>query len=93
MELASIIFVQVVIIFILLALGYGVTKAGMVKDSGLKQITDILLYVVTPCLLINSYQKEFSKELVSGLLIAGGFSLIIHLVAILNQLNLLRETP
>ena len=83
MELASIIFVQVVIIFILLGLGFGVTKAGMVKDSGLKQITDILLYVVTPCLLINSYQKEFSKELVSGLLIAGGFSLIIHLVAIL----------
>ena len=33
MELGSIIFVQVVIIFILLAIGYGLSKSGMIKGK------------------------------------------------------------
>ena len=82
MELSSIVFLQVMIIFVLLALGFTLSKIGMVKDSGLKQITDVLLYVVTPCLIVNAYQKEFSKELISGLLIGFVFSLIIHIVGI-----------
>ena len=82
MELSSIIFVQVMIIFMLLALGFVLTRIKVVTDAGLKQITDILLYTVTPCLLVNAYQKDFSQELASGLLWGFGFALIIHVVAI-----------
>jgi len=91
MELSSIVFVQVMIVFVLLALGYVLSKSGMVKDSGLKQITDILLYVVTPCLLVNAYQKDFSKELISGLVIGFGFAIIIHLVGIVISTIIFRK--
>lgn len=83
MELSTIVFTQVLIIFVLLMLGVVLTKIGMIKDSGLKQITDILLYVVTPCLVVNAYQKEFSQELASGLLASFVFSIIFHIVSIL----------
>ena len=83
MELSAIVFTQVLIIFVLLFLGVVLTKIGMIKDSGLKQITDVLLYVVTPCLIVNAYQKEFSPELASGLAASFVFSVIFHIVSIL----------
>lgn len=93
MELSSIIFVQVMIIFVLLALGFLLTRKGMLKDAGLKQITDVLLYVVTPCLLINAYQKEFSVELISGLLIGAVFSLVIQVIGIILATVSFKKEP
>ncbi len=83
MELSGIVFVQVLIIFILIAVGFVLAKTGLINEKGTRQMTDILLMVVTPCVLINAYQKEFSSELIKGLLMSAFFSLIIHIVGIL----------
>ena len=58
MELSKIIFVQVLIIFILMAVGFVLAKTDKLTEKGVKQFTDLLLNIVTPCLLINAFQKE-----------------------------------
>ncbi len=83
MELSGIVFVQVLIIFVLIAVGFVLSKAGIINEKGTNQMTDILLMIVTPCVLINAYQKEFSGELIVGLVMAAVFSLIIHAVGII----------
>lgn len=83
MELSAVVFIQVVIIFILMLIGFVLSKTGILKEDGIGQMTDILLMLVTPCVLINAYQKEFSTDLLIGLLAAAFFSLVINIAGII----------
>lgn len=82
MELSGVIFVQVLIIFILMSIGFIFAKAKLINEKGTRQMTDILLLVVAPCVLIKAYQKEFSIDLVKGLIYATLFSVLVHIVGI-----------
>ncbi len=82
MELSGIVFVQVLIIFVLMSVGFVFAKANLINEKGTRQMTDILLMIVAPCVLINAYQKEFSVDMLKGLLYAAMFSVIIHVVGI-----------
>lgn len=85
MLLAKDVSLQVCIMFIYIASGFVLTKAKKLSDTGAASITNILLLLVTPCVLIQSYQgkiDEFSPSLFAGLSIAAGFTLLVHLIAI-----------
>lgn len=83
MGLSGTVFIQVVIMSILIFVGFILTKTNVINEKGTRQMTDILLKVVTPCVLISAYQKDFSIDLAGGLLISALFAVIIHIVAIL----------
>ena len=61
---------QVLVLFVLIAVGFVCGKKGILTDSSSKHITDIVLYVVTPCVMITAFQREFSFELLGKILIA-----------------------
>ncbi len=82
MGLSAIVFEQVLIIFILIAVGFVLSKTGVINEKGTRQMTEILLMVVTPCVLINAYQKEFSPELIKGLLLSVLLAVVVHIVGI-----------
>ena len=77
MELAYDVGVNVIIIFILMAVGFGLQKLNFFTKEGIKQMTNFLLNVVSPCVLIEAYQKEFQKELVFQLSSAALFTVVI----------------
>lgn len=81
MELAITVAIQVLIIFVLISVGFILTKTKIINDKGVKQLTDILLIAVTPCVIIKAYQREFHAELLKGLLLAMLASVIIHIIA------------
>lgn len=60
---------QVLVLFILIGIGFLCGKKGILTDSSSKKITDIVLYVVTPCVMISAFQREFSMELLGNILI------------------------
>ena len=45
---------QVFILFILIGIGFVGTKAGIIKKEGVSTITEIMLYIVTPCVIIHA---------------------------------------
>jgi len=59
----------VLILFILIAVGFLCNKTKILTDSALKGLTNFVLYVVTPCVIVNSYQREFDKNMLRGLFI------------------------
>lgn len=61
---------QVLVLFVLIAVGFVCGKKGILNDSSSRHITDIVLYVVTPCVMITAFQRKFSFELLSKILIA-----------------------
>lgn len=60
---------QVIILFVLIAVGFVCSKVRLFDDKAVKGFTDFVLYVVTPCVIINSYQRQFEPSMLRGLLI------------------------
>lgn len=61
---------QVVILFILIAIGFVSRKANIIKDNAVKGMTNLVLYFATPCVIITSFHDcEFNNEMLMGLLI------------------------
>ncbi len=84
MDLALDVTIQVIIIFLLMGIGFIFNKTGKLTSEGIKQITNILLTIVTPCVLIDAYQKKvFNQQLLKELVFAAGLSLVVQLAAIL----------
>lgn len=61
---------QVLVLFILIAIGALLSKFGMITEQGARSMTDVVLYAVTPCVIIDAFQREYRPELLSGLLTA-----------------------
>lgn len=61
---------QVLVLFILIGVGALLTKLGFITDKGASSMTDVVLYAVTPCVIINAFQREYRPELLGGLLTA-----------------------
>lgn len=83
METVSLAAGQIFTMFIIIVLAMICYKAKLVDDQGNKTLSNILMYLVNPCIIFDSYQKEFDVQLVKGLLISFAFALAAHLAAIL----------
>lgn len=85
------VFTQVVILFILIFLGFILNKTKILNDSAVKGMTDLVLYLVTPAAIINSFIREYSTELLKNLGIGLIATFIAHIVFILLSLLLIRS--
>ena len=72
-------------LFLILFASAALVKTGILKAENSKILSKLALYFVTPCVIFNSFQKEFTAEIGQGLLIsvalAAGFELIFFLLA------------
>lgn len=83
MDLSFILLKQVTIVFILIVVGFILRKTNTINETGVKQMSNVLLLFVTPSVLIISYQRDFKAELAINLLTAAVFTLIVHIMMIL----------
>jgi predicted permease len=74
---------QTIKLFLIICIGIICTKRNILNTEKSKTLSDILIYVVTPALIINSFQKEFTSEHLTGLLWSFVLSLIWYALAIL----------
>lgn len=73
---------QVMVLFLLIAVGFILAKKNVITDNGAKVCSDIALFVATPCVIIRSFCREVSGDLVVDLLLAVGASFLIHGIGI-----------
>lgn len=74
---------QVIILFVLIAVGFLCNKVKLLNDITVKGMANFVLYVVSPCVIINSYQREYNAEMLNGLLISAAAALASHIINIL----------
>lgn len=58
---------QIIIMFILAAVGYLLFRGGKISTEGSKSIGNILLYVSLPCVIVNGFLVEKTEERLAGL--------------------------
>ena len=74
---------QVLVLFILISIGFLCGKKGIINDNTAKKMTDIILYVVTPCVMISAFQKDFSGDALIRVLIAAAAAIVILVLSTL----------
>ena len=81
---------QVVILLILILVGFIAAKTHLLNDNGVKNMTDFVLMLVTPCVIIKSFVREFNTALLKNLLISFLITVLAHIFFIIVGKLLLR---
>lgn len=82
---------QVIILFVLMLSGYIANKKNIIKKETIPGLTNLVLYFVTPCVIINSFIRKFDESMLSGLGITALFAFVIHLINIILALLFIRN--
>lgn len=82
---------QVGILLILISLGFILTKLNIVNEVGSKVMTDLVLYIVTPCVIVKSFMRPFDIGAAKGLLISVAAAVLAHTVFILSSILIIHD--
>lgn len=84
--------IQVLILFIMILVGFVISKKGLLSGDGAMQMTNVLLYIVTPSVIISSFDSmEFSLKAASDLSVASICAVITHAVGFLIPFLIFRK--
>lgn len=83
MQTAGIVFGQVTIMFILIAIGMILVRKDIITKQIASGISNLLMVLILPTMIINSFQREFKIEELHGFLVAFGVAVFFHIMAIL----------
>ena len=81
MEISFLLFKQIAQFFIMIIMGYTLVKLKIVKSEDSKVLSMVCLYLIMPCVIINSFLIEFTPEKLKGLGLAVVVAIVIHFVA------------
>lgn len=93
MEIAWILTQQVMMMFLLIALGVFLCRKQVIGDAGAKSMSDLLTLAIIPCLVINAFQVEMDEGVVRGLLLSFGLAVFTHLLGIVLAKVVFRKRP
>ncbi|MBQ7522832.1 MAG: AEC family transporter, partial [Clostridia bacterium] len=74
-------------------IGYLCGKVGFLDKHTTKKITDIVLYVVTPCVIIHAYQMEYKPSILVNLGITALCAIGVHLLSVVIVGIVFRKMP
>lgn len=74
---------KIIQLFIIMFFGFITVKAKILKTGDSIVLSKICLYLLMPCVIINAFQVNFTPELRSGLYLAFGTSVAIHIFLII----------
>lgn len=73
---------QVLVLFLLIGVGVIVGKTHLLGEEAARSMADIVLLFATPCVIIRSFQRPVTPELLRGLGIAALAAIGVHLLGI-----------
>lgn len=77
-------FTQVVILFLIAAVGFICHKIGVYTEKASRMTTDLLFYIVAPAIIIRSFMSmQYSRESLKGLLLALTGGVFFHIVGMI----------
>ncbi len=69
---------KILSLFIIMAMGFALVRSGLMKPELSRGVSLANLYVITPCMIISSFQVTMTSEVVRGFLLAFLAGVIIH---------------
>ena len=82
---------QVAVLFALIGVGAAARWTGILKDAAAEGLVDLLVIVVTPCVIANSFVRPFEPSMAGGLAAAFAIAFAAHVAAIFLAKALIRK--
>lgn len=83
MEISLILAEEITKLFIIMAMGWALVRARVLKTEDSRVISAIIVYLVAPCIIISSFQIEHSRQVVDGLVFSFAAAVFIHALFLL----------
>lgn len=93
MNSVFVLFQQLVIMAVYCLIGAALHKTGLVGRDGCRAFSRLLLYVILPCVIVNSFLRERTPEITVQLLLSGGASVLLLALSMALSRLLLRKQP
>lgn len=77
------IFNQLLKMLIIMVLAFVCYKKNIVNQEGNRSMSNLLLMVVNPCLILTTYQMDYDARLVKGLILSFFAAFLSHIAAII----------
>ena len=74
---------QIICLALMVFAGYGLAKTGLVDGPGCRSLSTICVYIFTPCMILSGFLIQWNRDKVSGMAVALGGSVLIHLCFLL----------
>ena len=84
---------QVLMLFLMIGVGWFCARKKILSAEGADQLSRISLNIVTPCVVINSLQRERDPELLKDLLMCIGIGIVTIGLGMLLSGLLFRQSP
>jgi hypothetical protein len=85
------VFQQIVILFIMIAVGYFCSKRGILSPSTIKELSRFIIYVVTPCIVVESFHRPFDSSMLQKMGIVCAAAVGAHILNIILSRVLIRD--
>lgn len=82
MEISVLLAEQITVLFLMGLVGFLAVKAGKFKEEDSRIISNAVVYICSPCVIINAFQITFTPDKLKGLLLAGGAAALVHIILI-----------
>lgn len=82
MELSLLLMQQICQLFIMIFFGYLLVKRKVLRSDDSKVLSLIILYVSSPCAILNSFMIEFTQDKLIGLILAFAGAILVHVIFI-----------
>ena len=82
MELSILLAEQIMALFLMGLVGFIAVKVKLLKESDGKIISDVVVYICSPFVVIDAFQIEYTPEKVKGLLLAVAAAVLVHILLI-----------
>ena len=85
------VFQQIVILFIMIAVGYVCSRRGLLSPQTIKELSKFIIYVVTPCIVVESFHRPFDSAMLGKIGIASAAAVGAHVINIILSRIFIRD--
>ena len=82
---------QIVILFIMITVGYVCSKRGILSPSTIKELSRFIIYVVTPCIIVESFHRPFDSSMLQKMGIICAAAVGAHVLNIILSRTLIHD--
>ncbi|MGI6181339.1 MAG: AEC family transporter [Agathobaculum sp.] len=83
MEISLILMREIAQLFLLLLMGYVLVKLKLLRPEDSRSLSVIMVYAITPCVIINAFQVEYTPDVLNGLIFAFALAFAAHILFLL----------
>lgn len=84
MDIAFLLGSKIIELTLIVLMGYGLVKSKLLKSEDSKPLSIIGLYIISPAVMIEAFQIDYTPKILQGLMLSLGMAVFLHIILIIT---------